>query len=76
MLTCKDITLRDFKESDIETRIHWETIESRDLRNTAAMSACALCAGRFDELTFRLNKERFITFLNPNELHNTASADA
>ena len=75
MLTCKDITLRDFKESDIKTRIHWETIGSRDLRNAAAMSACALCAGRFDELTFRLNKERFITFLNPNELHNTASAD-
>lgn len=46
MLTCKGITLRDFKESDIETRIHWETVESRDLRNAAAMSACALCAGR------------------------------
>lgn len=75
MLTCKDITLRDFIESDIETRIHWETIGSRDLRNAAAMSACALCAGRFDELTFRLNKERFITFLNPNALHNTASTD-
>ena len=75
MLTCKGITLRDFKESDIETRIHWETVESRDLRNAAAMSACALCAWRFDELTFRLNKERFITFLNPNELHNTASTD-
>ena len=46
MLTCKGITLRDFKESDIETRIHLETIESRDLRNAAAMSACALYAGR------------------------------
>lgn len=76
MLTCKDITLHDFKESDIATRIHWETVESRDLRNAAAMSACALYAGQFDELTFRLNKERFITFLNPNELHNTANADA
>ena len=75
MLTCKGITLRDFKESDVETRIHLETIESRDLRNVAAMSACVLRVGRFDELTFRLNKERFMTFLNPNELHNTASTD-
>lgn len=28
MITCKDITLRDFKESDIETRVYWETVET------------------------------------------------
>lgn len=28
MITCKDITLRDFKESDIETRVYWETAET------------------------------------------------
>ena len=28
MLTAKDIILRDFRESDIETRIHWENVET------------------------------------------------
>lgn len=28
MITCKDIILRDFKESDIETRVYWETTET------------------------------------------------
>ena len=28
MITCKDIILRDFKESDIETRVYGETTET------------------------------------------------